>query len=236
MSIFRKWEVDFFARLSFIMVDYYQCTAWKLIITTLCWRYKHGLLVLAFGIDVQTHRQKRFSSNNTIKECWFAFVKITISISCSFNTSPHICAWEVKYFFLQIVLVCGHILLFQKALFYYFPNDTLTMLHTPCIVNALDCLTVRKCSIGGVTINLWCDQFIGIFRWLWLCYLLLMYGVKNLHEITIWSTFWTFLNSFQRPLKARAASFLHFFIISTIWLMASKRHLTAWKSGASMSI
>ena len=134
------------------MVDYYQCTAWKLIITTLCWRYKHGLLVLAFGIDVQTHRQKRFSSNNTIKECWFAFVKITISISCSFNTSPHICAWEVKYFFLQIVLVCGHILLFQKALFYYFPNDTLTMLHTPCIVNALDCLTVRKCSIGGVTI------------------------------------------------------------------------------------
>jgi hypothetical protein len=39
-----------------------------------------------------------------------------------------------KVFFLQIVLVCGHILLFQEALFYYFPNDTLTMLHTPCIV------------------------------------------------------------------------------------------------------
>ena len=39
-----------------------------------------------------------------------------------------------KVFFLQIVLVCGHILLFQKALFYYFPNDTLTMLDPPCIV------------------------------------------------------------------------------------------------------
>ena len=121
ITVFRKWEVDFFARLSFIMVDYYQCTAWKLIITTLCWRYKHGLLVLAFGIDVQTHRQKRFSSNNTIKECWFAFVKITISISCSFNTSPHICAWEVKYFFANCIGLWPHfivskgtILLFSK--------------------------------------------------------------------------------------------------------------------------
>ena len=121
ITVFRKWEVDFFAWLSFIMVNYYQCTAWKLIITTLCWRYKHGLLVLAFGIDVQTHRQKRFSSNNTIKECWFAFVKITISISCSFNTSPHMRMGSKVFFFANCIGLWPHfivskgtILLFSK--------------------------------------------------------------------------------------------------------------------------
>ena len=129
ITVFRKWEVDFFARLSFIMVDYYQCTAWKLIITTLCWRYKHGLLVLAFGIDVQTHRQKRFSSNNTIKECWFAFVKITISISSSFNTSPHICAWEVKYFFCKLYWFVATFYCFKRHYFTIFQ-----MTHWQCCI------------------------------------------------------------------------------------------------------